>query len=65
MKIIICDSLLRRANDDQFSVVRAVLSGDSLVTLVPAEKCFHTLATVITRCRNTIKSGLCISTVFI
>ncbi|CAM6046465.1 unnamed protein product [Sphagnum compactum] len=57
MKIIICDTLLRRANDDQFSVVRAVLSGDSLVMLVPAEKCFHTLATVITRCRNIIKSG--------
>jgi hypothetical protein len=65
MKIIICDAFLRRANDDQFSVVRAVLSGDSLVMLVPAEKCFHTLSTVITRCRNTIKSGLCICTVFI
>lgn len=58
MKSMLCEALLRRAHDDDYSVVRAVLSVRSFIEAPFPDRLFKLLESIITKCLKAIHTGL-------
>jgi len=57
MKSMLCEALLRRAHDDDYSVVRAVLSVRSFIEAPFPDRLFKLLESIITKCLKAIHTG--------
>lgn len=58
MKSMLCEALLRRAHDDDYRVVQAVLSVRSFIEAPFPDRLIKLLESIITKCLKAIYTGL-------
>ncbi|BBM97494.1 U3 small nucleolar RNA-associated protein 10 [Marchantia polymorpha subsp. ruderalis] len=57
MNTVLREAYMRRLSDDNYNILRAVISADDLVKLVPSERLLHSLSSILGTCSMKISEG--------